>query len=72
VAGAKAFSCCGKNDHAYVFISGNFIESALEGGQHFARQQVHLRRAIHRQRGDAVAVFPQQDGLLLPGLCAHG
>jgi hypothetical protein len=59
VAGAKALAGGSEHHDADVLVLLDRVERILQRGQHFGGQQVHLRRAVHGQGRNAVAVFAQ-------------
>src|SRR2546430_1452617 len=59
----KAFSRPCQHHNTYFLIRNQGIKSGLKSLQHLARQQVHLLRAVHRERADGVALIAQQERL---------
>ncbi len=71
MAGAEALARGRQHHDADVLVLLDRIERVLQRRQHLGGQQVHLRRAVQGQGGDAVAVLAQQHGLLRLNLCAQ-
>src|SRR5438309_901980 len=59
----KALSRPCQHHNTYFLIRNQGIKSGLKSLQHLARQQVHLLRAVHRERADGVALIAQQERL---------
>src|SRR4029079_7841400 len=68
---AKALPHRRQHHDAHALVLRDGVERFLERVEHLARQQVHLRRTVHHQRADAVAILAQQDGFFSLQICAH-